>query len=66
MICGDVIRNIRSGGHLLKVGKIVFILLHGFEYLLDGVADQQNEVSQQKWPKDVDFVQYLNRITYKT
>ena len=50
----------------MKVGKIVFILLHGFEYLLDGVADQQNEVSQQKWPKDVDFVQYLNRITYKT
>jgi hypothetical protein len=44
-----------SNGLLFEIRQSIFILIHGFEYLLDGVAGQDDEVDQQKRPEDVNL-----------
>lgn len=44
-----------SNRHFLEVIKPISVSLHGLQYLLDGVAGQDDKVDQQQGPKHIDL-----------
>lgn len=44
-----------SNWHFVEVCQAVFVFLHCFQYLLDGIASQDYEVDQKERPEDINL-----------